>query len=101
MARVIISIVLLFCVSPSHPQQMKGSWYGRADVITSGAASNYLTELVLKQKGNDLEGIFGYYFKDSYQSFFVRGTFNPKTRLVSIRNIPLLFYGSSSRTGRL
>ncbi|MBL7698155.1 MAG: hypothetical protein JNK79_08355 [Chitinophagaceae bacterium] len=99
MARVIISILMLFCFSPSHPQQMKGSWYGRADVITSGPASNYLTELVLKQKGNDLEGIFGYYFKDSYQSFFVRGTFNPKTRLVNIRNIPLLFYGSSSRTG--
>jgi hypothetical protein len=78
---------------------VKGSWYGRADVENSGAASNYLTEFILQQKGNEVEGIFGYYFKDSYQSFFVRGTYNPKTRLVSIRNIPMLFHGSPARTG--
>jgi hypothetical protein len=83
-----------------HAQKhIKGSWYGRADVQGSGATSNYLTEFILQQKGNDVEGIFGYYFKDTYQSFYVRGTYNPKTRLVSIRNIPLLFHGSPSRTG--
>ena len=80
-----------------HAQKhIKGSWYGRADVQGSGATSNYLTEFILQQKGNDVEGIFGYYFKDTYQSFYVRGTYNPKTRLVSIRNIPLLFHGSPS-----
>lgn len=99
MTKVILSIFLFLCTQALFSQQIKGSWYGRADVVTSGAASNYLTEFILKQKGNDIEGIFGYYFKDSYQSFFVRGTYNPKTRLVNIRNIPLQFYGSPSRTG--
>jgi hypothetical protein len=95
-----IFFILLFIIKALPAQQhIKGSWFGHADVVASGATSNYLTEFNLQQKGNDVEGIFAYYFKDSYQSFFVRGTYDPKTRLVNIRNIPLLFYGSPARTG--
>jgi hypothetical protein len=100
MARVSLFIILLFVIKNLPAQQhVKGSWYGRADVQNSGAASNYLTEFILQQKGNDVEGIFAYYFKDAYQSFFIRGTYDPKTRVISIRNIPLLFHGSPARTG--
>ena len=100
MGKLVTIILLMMSMHSIHAQQhVKGSWYGRADVIASGASSNYLTEFILQQKGNDVEGIFGYYFKDSYQSFFVRGTYNPKTRLISIRNIPMLFYGSPAKTG--
>jgi hypothetical protein len=100
MPRLILLVILLFTFNNSDAQQhIKGAWYGRADVQSPGATSNYLTEFILQQKGNDVEGIFGYYFKDSYQSFFVRGTYDPKTRVVSIKNIPLLFHGSPARTG--
>jgi hypothetical protein len=93
-------IILTFAIKTLPAQQdIKGSWYGRADVQNVGVTSNYLTEFTLQQKGDEVEGIFGYYFKDSYQSFFVRGTYDAKTRLVSIKNIPLLFHGSPSRTG--
>ena len=78
---------------------MTGSWYGKADVLVQGSHNNYLTELILKQKGNEVEGIFGYYFKDSYQSFFIRGTYNPKTRAISINKIPVIFYASTDRNG--
>ncbi|MGZ5245605.1 MAG: hypothetical protein ACXWV5_00780 [Flavitalea sp.] len=81
-------------------QNATGSWYGRADITNMGAnQSNYLTELIIKQKGDEVEGIFGYYFKDSYQSFFVRGTYNKTTREVSIKNLPVLFYGAATRNG--
>ena len=100
MRRLFISIIFILAIKILPAQRhVKGSWYGRADVVTSGAASNYLTEFKLQQKGNEVEGLFGYYFKDTYQSFFVRGTYDPKTRLVNIKNIPLLFYGSPTRTG--
>ena len=100
MPRLLVFIILVFVLKNLNAQQhIKGSWYGRADVQTPGATSNYLTEFILKQKGNDVEGIFAYYLKDSYQSFFVRGTYDPKTRMVSIMNIPLLFHGSPARTG--
>ena len=100
MSRLFISIIFILVIQSIHAQKhVKGSWYGRADVMAAGATSNYLTEFILQQKGNEVEGIFGYYFKDSYQSFFIRGTYNPKTRLIHIRNIPLLFYASPTRTG--
>lgn len=80
-------------------QTTTGSWYGKADVMLQGNNSNYLTELIIRQKGNEVEGIFGYYFKDSYQSFYVRGTYDKRTRQVNIKNLPILFYGSETRNG--
>ncbi len=57
---------------------------------------NYLTELVIRQKGNRVTGVFGYYFRDKYQSIFVHGRYNPQTREVTILNIPVIYYGSNS-----
>jgi FtsZ-interacting cell division protein YlmF len=62
----------------------------------AGIHNNYLTELVLKQKGNRVDGIFSYYFRDKYQSFFVHGRYNPKTREVIIQNIPVIYFNSNS-----
>ncbi|RYF96829.1 MAG: hypothetical protein EOO02_21600, partial [Chitinophagaceae bacterium] len=77
-------------------QSVSGAWYGRADVAVEGIHSNYLTELVVKQRGNEVTGVFGYYFRDSYQSFFVRGTYDKATRQVVIKNLPVLFYAASN-----
>lgn len=82
-----------------YSQSVTGSWYGRADVNSSAGSNNYLTELILKQKGDEVEGVFGYYFKDSYQSFFVRGTYDKNTREVIIRNLPMLYYKGSTING--
>lgn len=89
----------LLLTNASYAQSVTGAWYGKADVIAQGTNNNYLAELVLRQKGTDVEGIFAYYFKDSYQSFFVRGTYDKETREVSIRNLPMLLYASTSRDG--
>ena len=94
--RTLFYIVL--CIAPTllRAQTISGSWYGRADVDLKGLNNNYLTELVIKQKGTRVQGIFGYYFRDKYQSFFVHGTYNPKTREIIIRNLPVIYYGSNS-----
>jgi hypothetical protein len=62
----------------------------------AGMHNNYLMELVIKQKGNTVEGVFGYYFRDRYQSIFIHGRYNPKTREVIILNIPVIYFGSNS-----
>jgi hypothetical protein len=77
-------------------QLVSGSWYGRADVEMAGMHNNYLTELVLKQKGDQVDGVFGYYFRDKYTSCFVHGRYNAKTREVTILNIPVIYYKSNS-----
>lgn len=93
-----IIFVLFFLLSSQFviSQSISGSWYGKADVVVQGVYNNYLTELVLKQKGDEVEGVFGYYFKDTYQSFFVHGTYDKETRAVKIKNLPMLFYQSRS-----
>jgi hypothetical protein len=95
--RTLFYIVLLV-TAPTllRAQNISGAWYGRADVDLTGMYNNYLTELVIKQKGNRVEGIFGYYFRDKYESYLIHGTYNPKTREVIILNIPVIYYGSNS-----
>ena len=94
-------LLIIFCLIAVHPLRAQtttatGSWYGRADVELAGMHNNYLTELVIKQTGNRVDGIFGYYFRDKYQSFFVHGRYNPKTREVIILNIPIIYFNSNS-----
>ncbi len=99
MRRFIPLAIFILSVPVAYSQNVTGSWYGKADVIARGTNNNYLTELIIKQKGNEVEGIFGYYFKDSYQSFFIRGTYDKSSRALRIKNLPLLFYRSNTRNG--
>ncbi|MBA4166955.1 MAG: hypothetical protein H0X41_05335 [Chitinophagaceae bacterium] len=99
MIRLMLTLVAILLISTSPAQSVGGSWYGKADVLVKGNSSNYLTELIIKQKADEVEGIFGYYFKDVYQSFFIHGTYNKKTRQVDIRNLPMLFYASTTKNG--
>lgn len=92
-------LLMLFAAHQLGAQTVTGAWFGRADVVGLGNKNNYLTEFILKQKGNEVEGIFGYYFKDSYQSFFVRGSYNKATREVIIPNLSMFHYSSSTRGG--
>jgi hypothetical protein len=80
----------------ARAQTVSGSWFGRADVELAGIHNNYLTELVIKQKGTRVEGIFGYYFRDKYESFFIRGRYDPRTREITILNIPVIYFNSNS-----
>ncbi|WP_315816092.1 hypothetical protein [Paraflavitalea speifideaquila] len=69
MLKTTILLLSLLAAQYLGAQTVTGSWFGKADVVDQGNQNNYLTELILKQKGDEVEGIFGYYFKDSYQSF--------------------------------
>lgn len=84
----------------ANAQTVTGSWYGVADAVSGGASSNnYLTELVIKQKGDDIEGVFGYYFRDGYQSYYIRGKYNAKTREITIKNIPVSYFRNRNIDG--
>ncbi len=97
-------LLFILCLLPLsffvRAQTVTGSWYGIADPASKGAnTNNYLTEFILKQKGDDVEGIFGYYFRSGYQSYFIRGTYNPKTRLLVIKNLPVTYFKSHDIDG--
>jgi hypothetical protein len=88
--------LFLLCSFAARSQKVTGYWYGQANVEISGIQNNYLTELIISQKGNKVKGFFGYYFKDVYQSFIVKGTFDPKTNKVVISDIPIIYYKTNS-----
>jgi hypothetical protein len=96
MPRFLYIVIFLTVPGWLSAQQVSGSWYGHADVDATGMHNNYMTELVIKQKGTHVEGIFGYYFRDKYQSYYIHGRYDPKTREITILNIPVIFYGSNS-----
>jgi len=76
-------------------QSPAGYWYGTGNVNLKNTNNNYLFELILEQDKNNVKGVLNYFFKNTYRSFPVRGTYNSNTRLVYIANIPVSFYGSS------
>lgn len=86
--------LLIVCIS-SFSQSITGSWYGRADVDMDGLHNNYLTELVIKQSGDEVSGVLGYYFKNMYQSIYIRGKYDKNTRRVTIKDIPFMHFRSS------
>lgn len=93
--KYLILSISMFLTLLANGQNVSGSWYGKAEIMLESENHNYLTELILKQKGNVVSGIMGYYFKNQYQSFFVKGTYDPKTRLLVIKRVPLVYFRSN------
>ncbi len=96
-----VILILLFSVSilSGFSQGIKGSWYGSADVLLGGSHNNYLVELDLKQEGSEVKGVISYYFKQTFQSFYVKGTYNASTREIVIKNLPITYFRASSSNG--
>jgi hypothetical protein len=94
--KILFPLVLVFSALSVQAQKVTGYWYGKANVEVAGIQNNYLTELIISQKGTKVKGFFGYYFKDIYQSFVVKGTYDPKTKKLVIENIPIIFYQTNS-----
>jgi hypothetical protein len=96
--KILVALFFLFSAFSLQAQKVTGYWYGKANVEVAGIQNNYLTELIISQKGNKVKGFFGYYFKDVYQSFVVKGSFDPKTKKLIIEDIPIIFYQTNSTT---
>jgi len=88
---LLIALILSLQVFSQSPT---GYWYGAANVKLRNSYSNYLVELILEQDKNNVKGVLNYFFKNTYRSIPVRGTYNSNTRLVYISNIPVSYYGS-------
>jgi hypothetical protein len=94
----ILSVLTLLC-STAFSQSLTGNWYGKADAALDGSNNNYLTELIIKQKGDEIEGIFGYYYRNGYKSQFIRAHYNKNTRQFILKNIPLTYFRAADIDG--
>lgn len=94
----LLLLSLLFHLG-TQAQTVTGSWYGNADVMLSGRHNNYLAELIIKQKGDEVVGILGYYFKNGYQSVYIHGNYNKTSRIITIDNIPITYFRAKDIDG--
>jgi hypothetical protein len=78
-------------------QNVNGYWYGSANVVNAGTGNNYLVEIILKQNRNAVQGILNYYFRDTYRSLQVNGSYDANTRQLLIPNIPVPYFGSNAQ----
>lgn len=88
---VLIPLIIYFQGSSQTPT---GYWYGNANVKLNNSYNNYLVELIIEQQGNNVKGVLNYYFKNTYRSIPLRGSYNPHSRLIYFQNIPVSYYGS-------
>lgn len=97
----LIFVVVFFLINSyiSAQNNIAGSWYGKAETLLDGNHNSYLTELVIRQKGNRVEGILGYYFRNGYRSIYVHGRYNIKTREFIIKDVPLTYFRAASVDG--
>ena len=93
MKKPFLFITLLFTIQV-FSQSPTGYWYGAANVKLRNTYSNYLVELILEQDKNNVKGVLNYFFRNTYRSIPIRGTYNSSTRLIYISNIPVSYYGS-------
>ncbi len=91
--------IVVLSVLGGKAQNIKGSWFGSADVLLGGSHNNYLVELDLKQENNEIKGIISYYFKETFQSFYVKGTYNPRTREILIKDLPITYFRAAGANG--
>jgi hypothetical protein len=91
--RILLFFICIGLVVTAKSQNVSGAWYGVADAANAGSNNNnYLTELTIKQKGENVEGVFGYYFRSGYQSYYVHGKYDAKTRVLTIKDIPITYF---------
>ncbi len=88
-------IFLLLFTLQSSSQTVFGYWYGFANVKSNSSANNYLVEMVLQPEKNYVNGIINYYFKNTYRSLQIKGSYNASTRQLIIYDVPVVYHGSS------
>ena len=92
----LLFLLLAITALNAKAQNVVGYWYGTASVASGGAANNYLVELIVKQNQTAVQAIFNYYFRNTYRSMQVKGSYNSMTRELSIFDIPLPYHGSTT-----
>ncbi len=93
----LVFFVVFLCFSfLVNGQDITGKWYGTGTVKMATESNNYLTEIILKKRGNKIVGFFNFYFRDSLFSNTIEGIYNAATRKLILQKQPIIFYTSSS-----
>ncbi len=92
------TVIILFSLmhTRSFSQNADGHWFGVGIVQAANDYNNYMSELILKQKGKLISGTLNYYFKDSLVKVAVNGSYDNQTHKLSIKPFSMIYYLSPS-----
>ena len=93
----LLTALFLFASLWANTQNLAGYYYGVAYVGTGTSANSYLVELIINQKGSNVDGVINYYFRNTFRSFKTNGSYTANNRQLSLYNIPITYHGSNSR----
>lgn len=86
--------IVLFLLVHAHSfsQNVDGHWFGVGVVQATNDYNNYMSELILKQKGKLVSGTLNYYFKDSLVKVAVNGNYDNQTHKLRINPFSMIYY---------
>jgi hypothetical protein len=96
--KALLSALLIWLLMPvrAFSQNVEGHWYGVGIVQTTREYNNYMSEMILKQKGKLVSGTLNYYFKDSLVKVPLSGSFDALTNRMLIKPFSMIYYLSQN-----
>jgi hypothetical protein len=92
-------LVSIFFISSISAQTVTGEWYGVGKVKKAGDHNSYLSEMVLKQKGNKVTGELNYFYRSAEIKVKVNGTYNSRYRVLELTPQPMLNFLAKNANG--
>jgi hypothetical protein len=89
----------VFFSSVALSQNVTGEWYGVGKVKKAGDHNSYLSEMILKQKGNQVTGSFNYFYRSVEIKTKITGTYNPKYKVLELNARPILNFLAKNQNG--
>lgn len=98
MKKIFLLLCFFAATGASAQKNIQGFWYGTANVQNGGSANNYLLEVVITQAGSGVQGVLNYYFRNTFRSVPLKGSYNATTRQLHISDIPITYHASTQAT---
>lgn len=80
-------------------QTVTGEWYGVGKVKKAGDYNSYLSEMVLRQKGNKVYGEYNYFYRSAEIKTKLSGTYDPRFKLLELKARPILNFLARNENG--
>ncbi len=92
----LVKTILIVCFTLNFlsvkAQKVSGHWYGIGMLQTTKEYQNYLSELVLEQKGKSVTGFLNYYFRDSLVKVSIKGNYDATNNRLTLLPFPMIYF---------
>ena len=96
MKKILLFLSIFFALNVSA-QNVIGYWYGTANIANKSSTNNYMIELIVKQNQSAVQAIMNLYFKNTFRSIKLNGSYNNIKRELTLIDIPMPYFASTDR----